>query len=180
MEIVIIDVGSVNTHSAKNGRQYQSLEITYKNDQGQAQSKKLMSFAAPEVFKTAQGWTKGDAINVSTEKDANGYWQWKKILGAGEQDTATQSTPSSTNSSTRVSGSNYPTMEERAQTQAYIIKQSSLSNAVATLNIKGTKDLTESPEGAVIALAKLYENYVFGIEPKKDLQDIDDDLDMLT
>tara|TARA_R110000787_G_scaffold32754_3_gene86560 strand:- start:5938 stop:6468 length:531 start_codon:yes stop_codon:yes gene_type:complete len=176
MEIVIIDVGSVNTHSAKNGRQYQSLEITYKNDQGQAQSKKLMSFAAPEVFKIAQGWTKGDAINVSTEKDANGYWQWKKILGAGEQDTATQSTPSSTNSSTRVSGSNYPTMEERAQTQAYIIKQSSLSNAVATLAVSGKTVQSKD----VIELANLYQNYVFGIEPKKDLQDIDDDLDMLT
>ena len=72
MLIDIIDVGSVSTHSAKNGRQYQSLEVTYKNEQGQAQSKKLMSFGSKDVFATAQQWSKGDKVNIATEKDDNG------------------------------------------------------------------------------------------------------------
>ena len=54
MQVNVVDVSSLNTHQAKNGRQYQSIEIMYKNDQGQAQSKKLMSFANPAVFKAAQ------------------------------------------------------------------------------------------------------------------------------
>lgn len=58
MQITVIDVGAPNTHAAKNGRTYQSLEVTYKNEQGQAQSKKLMSFSNPQVFKAAQTWGK--------------------------------------------------------------------------------------------------------------------------
>jgi hypothetical protein len=80
MQVNVVDVSSLNTHQAKNGRQYQSIEIMYKNDQGQAQSKKLMSFANPAVFKAAQNWAKGDVIHVSTEKDANGYWQWTAVV----------------------------------------------------------------------------------------------------
>ena len=158
MEINVIDVGSVNTHSAKNGREYQSLEITYKNDQGQTQSKKLMSFAAPAVFKTAQTWTKGDEVNIATVKDNNGYWQWTKILGEGEEAPASTSTAVASKGKSFSGGSNYPTVDERAQTQAYIIKQSSLGNAVNTLAIDG-KSVTAND---VISLAKMYEGYVLG------------------
>jgi|TARA_R100001369_G_C3319069_1_gene168615 hypothetical protein len=165
MQINIIDVGEQATHTAKNGRSYQSVEITYKGDNGQTSSKKLMSFANPDVFKQAGSWKKGDSINVNTQKDDAGYWQWIGILADGEA----QTSPSPTNTAprvggasttTRVTGSNYPTSDERAKTQNYIIRQSSLSNAIATLNIKGTKDLTESPSDAVITLAQKYEAYV--------------------
>ena len=163
MLINVIDVGSVNTHSAKNGRQYQSLEITYKNEQGQAQSKKLMSFSNPEVFKTAQSWTKGDSVNIATEKDGNGYWQWTKILAEGESAPVSNAPASNTGgSTTRVAGSNYPTADERAQTQVYIIRQSSLTNAVATLQTKG-KPITSDE---VLTLARVYEGHVLGIENK--------------
>ena len=167
MQVNVVDVSNLNTHTAKNGRQYQSVEVMYKNDQGQAQNKKLMSFANPAVFKAAQEWQKGDVIHVSTEKDANGYWQWTAVGGADDTtDTGGSSAPATQGNAakpaTRVSGSNYETKEERAARQVMIVRQSSLSNAVATLNIKGTKDLTESPQGAVIALAKLYESFVLG------------------
>ena len=65
MQIEVIDVGTVNSHSAKNGRQYQSIEVTYKNEAGQAGNKKLMSFSHPDVFKTAQSWTKGCLLYTS-------------------------------------------------------------------------------------------------------------------
>lgn len=172
MQINVIDVGSVNTHSAKNGRQYQSLEVTYKNEQGQAQSKKLMSFAAPEVFKAAQEWQKGDSVNVATKKDDNGYWQWTKILADGEVDTQETSGSGVKPQATRVSGSNYPTQDERAQTQAYIIKQSSLSNAVSTLAISG-KPVTAND---VISLSKMYEGYVLGVNQTETIDDIASDI----
>ena len=163
MLINVIDVGSVNTHSAKNGRQYQSLEVTYKNEQGQAQSKKLMSFSNPDVFKTAQSWTKGDSVNIATEKDGNGYWQWTKILAEGESAPVSNAPASNAGgSNTRVTGSNYPKQEERAQTQVYIIRQSSLTNAVATLTTKG-KPITSDE---VLTLARVYEGHVLVIENK--------------
>jgi len=177
MLINVIDVGSVNTHSAKNGRQYQSLEVTYKNEQGQAQSKKLMSFSNPEVFKTAQSWTKGDTVNIATEKDGNGYWQWIKILAEGEVAPVSNNAPASNaggNSATRVSGSNYPTADERAQTQVYIIRQSSLTNAVATLTAGGKAVASDD----VLKLARVYEGHVLGIKPETEpaIEDLSDDV----
>ena len=100
MQITVIDVGAPNTHAAKNGRTYQSLEVTYKNDQGQAQSKKLMSFSNPQVFKAAQTWEKGTQVNVTTEKDANGYWQWTGL--GGDATVADNKPAASSNNSTRV------------------------------------------------------------------------------
>ena len=87
MLINIIDVGQPNTHAAKNGRSYQSLEVTYKDDSGKVSSKKLMSFSNPSVFNTAKNWQKGDVVNVVTQKDDQGYWQW---TGIGGNDVAQQ------------------------------------------------------------------------------------------
>ncbi len=165
MQVNVVDVSNLNTHTAKNGRQYQSVEVMYKNDQGQAQNKKLMSFANPAVFKAAQEWQKGDVIHVSTEKDANGYWQWTAVGGADDTtDTGGSSAPSTQGNAakpaTRVSGSNYETKEERAARQVMIVRQSSLSNAVATLGIEGSKATAND----VITLAKLYEQFVLAGE----------------
>lgn len=161
MQISIIDVGSLSTHAARNGRSYQSVEVTYKNEQGQAQSKKLMSFSNPAVFKAAQTWEKGDTVNIATEKDANGYWQWTAILAEGESAPAPTNQSAVTSSpkaatATRVTGSNYETKEERAERQIMIVRQSSLANAVATLATHGSAISAEQ----VIALAKTYEGFV--------------------
>ena len=178
MQVNVVGVSSLNTHQAKNGRQYQSIEIMYKNDQGQAQSKKLMSFANPAVFKAAQNWAKGDVIHVSTEKDANGYWQWTAV---GTADTTTDNrgddssaaAPTQAKAATRVSGSNYETKDERAARQVMIVRQSSLSNAVATLAIEGST----ASANDVISLAKLYEGYVLGQqEEAPSIDDLESDI----
>ena len=166
MLINIVDVGAPNTHAAKNGRSYQSIEVTYKNDQGQVANKKLMSFSNPTVFNHIKGLTKGDAINVRTEKDAAGYWQWTGIGGDNEVAETKSATQASTGG--RVTGSNYETKEERAARQVYIIRQSSLSTAVELLGQgKSVED--------VIATAKQFEAYVFsknqGIDAINDLED---------
>ena len=165
MQVNVIDVSNLNTHTAKNGREYQSVEVMYKNDQGQAQNKKLMSFANPAVFKSAQAWTKGDVVFVSTEKDTNGYWQWTAVGAADSvsdkrSDDAPATQGNAAKPTTRVSGSNYETKEERAARQVMIVRQSSLSNAVATLGIEGSKATAND----VISLAKLYEQFVLAGE----------------
>ena len=180
MQVNVVDVSSLKTHAAKNGRQYQSIEIMYKNDAGQAQNKKLMSFANPAVFKAAQTWSKGDVIHVSTEKDQNGYWQWTAVGDANtttdkrDDGTAQGSTQAASSTApTRVSGSNYETKDERAARQVMIVRQSSLSNAVATLAIEGSKATAND----VISLAKLYEGYVLGSEPSgASINDLDSDI----
>ena len=169
MQIHVIDVGQPTTHTAKTGRSYQSLEITYKNAQGQAQSKKLMSFANPDVFKTAQDWSKGDVIEVATQKDAKGYWQWTGV-GADAVASAEASSPvPATKTATRVTGSNYETKEERAARQIMIVRQSSISSAINALKEDGGVALTSSK---VIKLAKEFESYVLD----KGSEDINDDV----
>lgn len=169
MLINIVDVGSPNTHAAKNGRSYQSIEVTYKNEQGQVANKKLMSFSNPSVFNYIKELTKGAQVNVTTTKDANGYWQWTGIGGDGS--VATPESKPATGG--RVTGSNYETKEERAARQVYIIRQSSLSTAVDLLG-QGSK------VADVIATAKEFEAYVFAKEanPTKEVNfdDLEDDI----
>lgn len=174
MQIQIIDVGTPNTHAAKNGRNYQSLEITYKGSDGKVSAKKLMSFSNPSVWKAASSWTKGDTVEVITEKDDAGYWQWTGIGSAGA---ASQSSaaPAASAGATRVTGSNYETKEERAARQVLIVRQSSLSVAVQAL-LAGAK----APPNAndIINLAKDLEAYVFAEEVKEtpELNDLEDDI----
>jgi hypothetical protein len=124
-----------------------------------------MSFSNPTVFNHIRDLTKGDALNVTTEKDANGYWQW---TGIGGDNTVTETKQAAPATGGRVTGSNYETKEERAQRQVYIIRQSSLSTAVELLGQGKSVD-------EVIATAKQFENYVFskstGIDAINELED---------
>lgn len=163
MQITIIDVGTPNTHAAKNGRTYQSMEVTYKDEQGKVNNKKLMSFSNPGVFKHISGLAKGDSVNVNTEKDQNGYWQWTSINEGGAPQVAQQ--PNSASPNTRVTGSNYETKEERAARQVLIVKQSSLSTAVTALAV-GAKSAPSASD--VIAYAKQLEQYVMGVPQTMD------------
>ena len=169
MLINIVDVGAPNTHAAKNGRSYQSIEVTYKNEQGQVANKKLMSFSNPSVFNYIKELTKGTQVNVTTTKDANGYWQWTGLGGDGS--VATPESKPATGG--RVTGSNYETKEERAARQILIVRQSSLSSAVELLG-------TGKSVADVIATAKQFEAYVFGSEanPTKEVNfdDLEDDI----
>ena len=171
MQIHVIDVGQPTTHTAKTGRSYQSIEVTYKNAQGQAQSKKLMSFANPDVFKATQDWNKGDVIDVATQKDAKGYWQWTGIGAAAVASAEASSPVPATKTATRVTGSNYETKEERAARQVMIVRQSSISSAINALSVGADSAPTASK---VIKLAKEFESYVLD----KGSNDINDDVIM--
>jgi hypothetical protein len=170
MQITVIDVGQPNTHSTKNGRSYQSMEVTYKNDSGQVQSKKLMSFSNPDVFKQAKEWQKGDTVDVNTQKDDNGYWQWISI-GA---DAIAQATSTSSNAkpTTRVTGSNYETKEERAQRQVMIVRQSSISSAITALTAEGKRPSVAD----ILGMAKEFENFVMDKNSADSVADMEDDI----
>lgn len=155
MIVEIIDVGA--PQSVKTGKgQYQTLEVSYRNEQGQVQGKKLMSFSNPAVFKDIQGYAKGDRVDVATVKDDAGYWQWKAIAKEGEAPARTEAAKPASGGG-KVIGSNYETAEERARRQVYIIRQSSLSTAVELLG-------QGKPVNEVIATAKQFEAYVFSKE----------------
>lgn len=166
MQITVIDV-TENTRKSDSGRTFQQLEVAYKNEQGQPQLKKLISFSNPNVYKAAKTWVKGDVVNVTTVKnEKTGYWDWVGLEGDGA--VAQQQEAKETKPTTRVTGSNYETKEERAARQVYIIRQSSLSTAVELLG-QG-KSVEE-----VINVAKQFESYVFakaeGVDAINELED---------
>lgn len=181
MQISVIDVGTPNTHAGAGGRSYQSLEVTYKSDDGKVASKKLMSFVYPKVFSSAKTWSKGDVVNIKTEKvpnkDGQSFWQWTDLLGEGEEVAVTSkpSAASNTGTATRVAGSNYETKEERAARQVMIVRQSSLSTSVAALTV-GSKAAPSAQD--VINYARDLEAYVLGTAVDTDtfIGDIADDI----
>jgi hypothetical protein len=164
MQIQIIDVGTPNTVASKNGRSYQSIEVAYKGADGKVSSKKLMSFSNPSVFTAISKMSKGDNVDITTVKDDAGYWQWTAINQAGATtSTVTPSSQSITPTTTRVTGSTYETKEEREARQLLIVRQSSLSNAVAILTV-GSKSVDKE---AVKALAQELADWVFN-KPTQD------------
>jgi hypothetical protein len=155
MFIEVVDVVREDKPSSNGKGTYGVLTVTYRSN-GKIAEKKLMSFTNPTVFKHFEKATKGDQIDVTSVKnDKTGYWDWTAI-GSGDAPSAPQSQGTAT--PTRVTGSNYETREERAAKQKYIVKQSSLSAAVALLTV-GAKTPPSAKD--VIALADEFVNYVF-------------------
>ncbi|MDE3023215.1 MAG: hypothetical protein KGI54_15425 [Pseudomonadota bacterium] len=157
MEIKIIDVTSTTKPTAKGS--YIELNVSFRDlGTGRVSGKKIMSFTNKEVFEVLAQAKKDDEFTVKAEKDGN-FWQWtaitKGVSGAtGANKPATAGSPGHT-----APRSNFETPEERAQRQVYIIRQSSLSNAIATLTV-GAKATPKTE--AILELAEKYTQFVFG------------------
>ena len=174
--IIQIIATSVETKPSSNGKTYQQLEVTFKNLSfpGKVESKKLMSFGANAgAFKTLSNAGQGSTWEVTVVKNAQGYNDWTAVEASNGA--APEVPQAATAAKAQIGGrSTYETPEERAQRQVFIVRQSSVSAAVSTLSV-GAKSV--KPED-VIAVAKLYEGYVFGIQDPgpsgfEDLPDFD-------
>lgn len=161
MQIQIVTT-SVETKPTAKGS-YQQLEVVYKNlsFQGKVESKKLMSFGTnANTFKTLADAPSGSTWEVTVSKNDKGYNDWPTVVSAEAAAAAGTPTTAAAKSYTPSPKSTYETPEERAQRQILIVRQSSVSAAVATLTA-GAKAAPKSAD--VIALAKEYEGYVFGV-----------------
>jgi len=146
----------VNIESVEKGRtKYQIANVVYTFN-GANKSTKIMSFANPQVFKDIQTYSPGTELVVETTKNGQGYDQWSKVSVAGAAP-PNGSAPSSAAPRTNT----YETPEERKLKQLYIIKQSSISTAVATLSV-GSK-VPPTPDD-VLKLAQIYVDFVYGNE----------------
>jgi len=154
--ILSIDIKTVPTAKGS----YQVADIAYKNNtfQGKVEGKKVMSFGATGgAFKTLAEAVSGDTFNVTVVKNDKGYNDWT-VLTKGDA-SAAAAPVSSAAKTTAPTKTTYETPEERAQRQVLIVRQSSVSSAVAML-CAGAK--TPPSLEAVLATAKAFEAYVFG------------------
>ena len=116
------------------------------------------------------GWS-GEQYNVTVGKNEKGYDAWNAIEAATtKSDTATNATRAET---PRFSGDR-ESKDEREAKQRYIIRQSSLSNAVALLTV-GAKTTPKLDE--VIALAEELVKFVYEVQDPVDLFNQPNDLD---
>lgn len=150
---------SIETKPTAKGS-YQQLEVTFKNlTFNKTESKKIMSFGANAgAFKVLADSQAGQVYEVTVVKNAQGYNDWTAVVPSNGE--ATSASAPANKSAAPAARSTYETPEERAQRQILIVRQSSLSAAVATLAV-GAKSL--KPED-VVAVAKIYENYVFDVK----------------
>ena len=159
---MLITINSVNFTKADKG--YMVADVKYLKD-GADESKKIMSFAAPNVYAILEGLKAFPVDANIIQKKEGKYWNWKDIeLGGKSNGSAGQ--PASKPAG-KVLGSNYETSDERAKRQVYIVRQSSVSTAVELFKAKFPKGVEATTE-EVIEEAKKIEAYVFEVHQPTD------------
>ena len=163
---MLIQVLSVTSETVQGPRgAYNVVEVAYKNltFQGKVESKKLMPFGAGKNTAITMANAKpAEVYDIEVITNDKGYNDWVKATkGNAQQGTTTSPSgvSSTTNTSVTSAKSGWETPEERAKKQVYIIRQSSLSTAVAALTAAGK---TVPPVTDVIKYARELESYVFG------------------
>jgi hypothetical protein len=140
----------------RDGVVYKGARLTYRGEDGQVQVQTLhnnaFKFNAP-LKVTLSNLAPNDNIVIVKEKKG-GYWNVVSITKQGAGTTTIMEAASKANPAPK---STYATAEERAQTQVYIIRQSSVSSAV---NLAATLKLKNEEE--VLKVAKKFEAYVTG------------------
>jgi len=155
MQITIVDISSLQSLVSQGGKPYKAAELTYKNEQGQIASKKIMEF--DKLLQSFLSFKSGDVLDV-VEVENGAYPKWVKasLVTGGPQ-------PVKIGSGGGTTKSTYESSEERAKKQVYIVRQSSIGHAINLLG-SGTK------LSVVLDTAKAFEEYVFGLAPSGDDQ----------
>ena len=155
-KIVSIDLNATITKAQ--GGTYKGAEIVFKDANGKVQTKNIHENGlkyAPAVKNGLESLEPGDNFTVEMEKKDD-FWTWISIKKGIEQEEKQKTT---TQQSTASKSTSWETAEERAARQKLIVRQSSLTNAVAFLAIQpGTMSITEVD---VIETATTFYNWVF-------------------
>ena len=165
MSEICIEVKSVDLVKAttKTNKPYEFVDLMYKNKsfQDKVEGKKVMPFGNKEVFDVLKNSEKGDVFFIGRTKNTDGFWDWDKISAESNSYKQVEEVghPISKSPVSKAvsSSSNWETAEDRAKKQVYIIRQSSLTNAVNTLvgNV--------NPDDVKVT-AQTYINFVLGID----------------
>ena len=149
-----------NVEIEKHPKGYSIANVFYNRD-GKDETRKIMSFAQVETFKTLSHMRDfPQEVNIVLVKNAKtGYWDWIEIERNVSKGEVSSVEAKSTKPAGRVLGSNYETSEERAKRQVYIIRQSSISSAIAFAAAVEPKGITKDRQ-ALLEDAKAFEAFV--------------------
>jgi len=164
-KIVSIDLNATITKAQ--GGTYKGAEIVFKDANGKVQTKNIHENGlkyAPAVKNGLESLEPGDNFTVEMEKKDD-FWTWISIKKGIEQEEKQKTT---TQQSTTTKSTSWETAEERAARQKFIVRQSSLTNAIAFLVSQGRTHVTE--EG-VLEIATTFYNWVFEKEVDENTED---------
>ena len=136
MQIQILSVSITTTPTAKGS--YQTADVAYKNltYQGKVEGKKVMSFGATkDAFATLATAQAQEIYEVNVVKNDKGYNDWVSMVKGGGNAGAPTKAAAGVTGSALARTSTYETPEERAKRQVFIIRQSSISSAIAALSL---------------------------------------------
>lgn len=155
----------IDVQVAKNGGgTYPGSRLTYRDEAGAIKEKafhqNVFKFNAPLKVQLANLKT-GEAFNMTMEKEGE-FWNVKGITPAGATPVVADKDVPATGKTTpyQAPKSTYATPEERAQTQVYIVRQSTLTQAIAYATLVAEQPTVEG----IIRIAKQFEAHVMGIK----------------
>ena len=142
----------------QNGGAYQGTRFSYRDMTGKLCEQNFHNNSLKFNQKMATALSNlnpGDSFTMIKEKEGE-YWNVKDIIAGDAPVPASNGSKPAAQPSPK---SNYETAEERAKRQVYIIRQSSISSAVALAAILKLKDTKE-----VLKVAKEFEAFVMDTE----------------
>jgi len=168
--ITVIDVSApVRVATAKGG--YNAIDVAYRKD-GKIEGKKIVDFANKEVYNQLKngGMIVGKSYEVQLEK-VNDYWQWMSFAAVAdevvEQAASGGAVPVGTvapaRATSRVTGSNYETPDERKVKQRSIQRQTCLERALGLLIHNSPKGLVD--KAAVTEVAEYFFDWLNEASP---------------
>jgi hypothetical protein len=158
----------VDVQVAKNGGgTYKGCRLAYRDENGALKEKGFSDQAfkfIPQVKTTLMNLKVGEQFTAEVLKEGD-YWNWKSVqAGGAPAQIADKDIPATGKSAPyQAPKSTYATAEERAQTQVYIVRQSTLTQAVALVAANAPYFKKERTPADVIAIAKEFESHVMGI-----------------
>lgn len=159
----------VDVQVAKNGGgTYPGCRLAYRDDQGALKEKPFHNnvFKFNQSLKTQLSNIKpGEGFVAEVEKQGE-FWNWQSVQAASAAPVVADKDVPATGKATpyQAPKSTYATAEERAQTQIYIVRQSTLTQAIALCAANAPYFKKERTTADIISIAKEFESHVMGIE----------------
>lgn len=153
----IVSINMNATIQKTSGGTYPGTEIVFRDANGKVQTKNIHENGlkyAPALRNGLESLEVGDNFTVEMEKKDD-FWTWISIKKGIEQEEKQKPVPPQ---GTTTKSTSWETVEERTARQRLIVRQSSLTNAIAFLVSQGRTHVTEEN---VLEIATTFYNWVF-------------------
>lgn len=165
MQLTIQEVTLEEVKKGNNKPYYKAI-VVYTSG-GKNSTKQIMSFANPQVYAAIKDATPGSEWEVDVKKEGD-FYNWVAAKPAGGSESAAPRPAAAAAIGGKTAPSTYETADERRIKQMYIIKQSSIANAIEMLTsgngVLGTDDIP-----TVLSVAQQFVDFVYGTPARVDI-----------